>query len=268
MPRGLLILKKRETYLDNVKVLVASHKKAEMPSNELYMPILVGSYKNYQEDINYQRDDVGENISEKNPNYNELTAIYWAWKNMGNAEAVGLVHYRRLFVKNKTELLSQEDIEKSFETYDVILPKLRKYYVETNYLHYIHAHNEEPLMMTRRIIEKYHNSYLSSFDTVMNSTSAHMFNMFIMKPKIFNSYCEWLFDILKKLEENIYVEDYSEQESRVFGYVSEVLMDVWIKKNNINYCEHDWMQVNGEKKLTKAMHLILRKFGLSKRTHF
>lgn len=59
-----------------IKVLVATHKKFPMPSDsDLYMPILVGAVKNYNKGIKYQRDDEGENISIKNPNYNELTAM-------------------------------------------------------------------------------------------------------------------------------------------------------------------------------------------------
>ena len=82
-----------------IKILVAAHKKFPMPEVEGYLPVLVGAKKNYKPDIPYQRDDEGENISEKNPNYNELTAIYWAWKNLKDVDAVGLVHYRRLFLK-------------------------------------------------------------------------------------------------------------------------------------------------------------------------
>lgn len=80
-----------------IQILVAAHKKFPMPTAAGYLPVLVGAKKNYKADIPYQRDDEGDNISEKNPNYNELTAIYWAWKNLKDVDAVGLVHYRRLF---------------------------------------------------------------------------------------------------------------------------------------------------------------------------
>ncbi|AKP68434.1 hypothetical protein ABM34_07510 [Companilactobacillus ginsenosidimutans] len=240
-----------------------------MPDDDkLYHPILVGSYKNYQNGMSYLRDDAGINISKKNPNYNELTAIYWAWKNIQDADAIGLVHYRRFFGKDEDDLLNQDLIDEKLSKHDVILPTERKYYVETNYSHYVHAHHEEPLLLTRRIIEKHHNDYLSAFDQAMNKRSAHMFNMFVMKQNQFSTYCEWLFSILEKLEENIYVEEYSEQEARVFGYIAEILMDVWIDKNDINYCEHDWIQIGGEKKISKVVHFLLRKFGLSKKTHF
>lgn len=84
--------------MKNIQILVAAHKEFPMPKSKGYMQILVGSQKNYKSGITYQRDDEGENISEKNPNYNELTAIYWAWKNLKDVDAVGLVHYRRFFL--------------------------------------------------------------------------------------------------------------------------------------------------------------------------
>ena len=57
--------------MKNIQILVAAHKEFPMPKSKGYMPILVGAQKNYQPGISYQRDDEGENISEKNPNYNE-----------------------------------------------------------------------------------------------------------------------------------------------------------------------------------------------------
>lgn len=179
-----------------------------MPQNQkLYFPILVGAIYNYKQEINYQRDDEGINISKKNPNYNELTAIYWAWKNLKNVDAIGLVHYRRYFIKrwhfSKIDnVIDEKDVAKLLSKYDVILPKKRHYYIETIYSHYFHSHHKEPLDATRRTIIKLYPSYLSlsSFDKVMSRRSAHMFNMFIMKKKYFNEYCEWLFDILEYVE--------------------------------------------------------------------
>ena len=39
-------------------------------------------------------DDEGDNISQKNKTYCELTAQYWAWKNE-DADYYGFFHYRR-----------------------------------------------------------------------------------------------------------------------------------------------------------------------------
>ena len=68
-------------------IVVAAHKKYRMPSDPLYLPIHVGAEgkkdaKGNPLDFGYQKDNVGDNISIKNPRYCELTGIYWAWKNL------------------------------------------------------------------------------------------------------------------------------------------------------------------------------------------
>ena len=78
----------------NIKILVAAHKLCEMPKSDVYLPVQVGKALHPDLDLGYQPDNEGENISEKNPYYSELTAIYWAWKNL-KADYIGLVHYRR-----------------------------------------------------------------------------------------------------------------------------------------------------------------------------
>lgn len=264
--------------MSKLKVLVATHKLAPMPKDRaLYQPILVGAHKNYCTDGNYQRDDCGDNISYKNPNYSELTAIYWAWKNLKDVDAVGLVHYRRLFFKkfgkpDLDNLLDQKDIEKLLQKHDVVLPKKRNYYVETNYSHYIHAHHDEPLNEARNILIEHYPDYVEYFDLVMNERKAHMFNMFIMKKDKFDHYASWLFDVLGKLETRIDISEYSVQEARVYGYVAELLMDVWLFSENINYAEVKWSMTGKKQTFQKAYGLLLRKFSGNdvnvSKTHF
>lgn len=256
----------------DIKILVAAHKEFPIPTDKsLYLPVLVGAIKNYKKGIKYQRDDDGENISQKNPNYNELTAIYWAWKNL-DADVIGLVHYRRLFNKGRgrglDSVLNRNDIEALLDKAPIILPKKRNYYIETNYLHYIHAHHKEPLEETRKIIQENHPKYLNAFDLVMKRRSAHMFNMFIMKKSEFEQYAEWLFSILFELEGNIDTSNYSTQEARVFGYISELLMDVWLESTSKVYVETQWMQMGKRHFFKKAFFLVGRKFGFLKETHF
>ncbi|WP_310652941.1 DUF4422 domain-containing protein, partial [Lactobacillus jensenii] len=69
------------------KILVASHNKVSLPNKEGYIPNLVGAKRNYKPDISYQRYHQGKNISDKNPNYIQFTAIYLAWKNLKDADA-------------------------------------------------------------------------------------------------------------------------------------------------------------------------------------
>ena len=88
-----------------IKVIVATHKKYKMPEDKLYLPLQVGGVLN--DKIGYAADDTGDNISVKNLSYCELTGLYWAWKNL-DADAVGLVHYRRHFGKSREKLLEFE----------------------------------------------------------------------------------------------------------------------------------------------------------------
>ena len=218
-----------------VKVLVAAHKNYQMPTDNLYLPVFVG--KDLHPDVNktFQGDNTGDNISKKNSTYNELTAIYWGWKNLTDLDAMGLVHYRRYLSlnhrKDLTSVLSTEQVNKLLQNYDIILPEKRRYYIESNESHYLHAHHHEPFEVMEKVIKEEYPEYYNSFKNVMKRTWAHMFNMFIMKKKPLNEYCEWMFDVLKKVEEQTDISDYSVYEQRVYGFLSELLLDVWLDQN-------------------------------------
>lgn len=248
----------------DTKVLVATHKNYEMPADQsLYLPIFVG--KALHPDVNqtFQGDNTGDNISLKNSTYNELTALYWAWKNL-NADAVGLDHYRRYLSlhhqKNLTTILTRAQIDTLFQKTDLILPKKRRYYIETNYSHYIHAHPQQPLDEARKIIGEQTPSYLTAFDDVMAKRSAHMFNMFIMKRPLFNQYCEWLFAILFELEKRTDISQYDDYNSRVYGFVSERLLDVWIEANQLSYHEVNFVFMEHQNWFIKGGRFLQRKF--------
>ena len=243
----------------NIKVIVAAHKKYQMPENEMYIPVQVGA-EGKEKIEGYTQDNTGDNISSKNPYFCELTGLYWAWKNL-DADYKGLVHYRRYFTKAKRIpkeenekfriILTQNDAESILENADVILPKKRNYYIENLYSHYEHTMYVEPLDETRKIIEEKYPEYLEEFDKLHKRTSAHMFNMFIMKKEILNEYCTWLFDILFELEKRTDASKYESFHARFYGRVSELLLDVWINKNGIKYEEvkvMDMQKVNWWKK--------------------
>ena len=256
-----------------IKVLVAAHKQFPMPDDSVYLPVLVGAVKNYKAGIAYQRDDEGDNISARNPYYSELTGVYWAWKNLKDVDAIGLVHYRRYFYVSKPHNLDHvakgADCEHFLADYDVIVPKKRNYYIESNYDHYIHAHPAEPLDKTRDIIADAYPDYLPAFDMMMKRRSAHMFNMFVMKRPAFESYCEFVFGVLSKLEGQIDISGYSVQDQRVYGYISERLLDVWLYTTKQDFVEMTWGQIGGEAVIKKGYNLIKRKLGIGKKqTHF
>lgn len=212
-----------------VKVVVASHKAYAMPSDVVYVPVFVGASLSDQSEVppGFRRDDDGENISARNKSWCELTALYWMWKNLGRAKAVGLAHYRRHF-KGRGGIASGAELCVALADSDVILPRPRNYFIESTYSQYVHAHHAADLDETRKIIAERHPESLGAFDSVMRSTSGHRFNMFVMRRPFFDAYCEWLFDVLFELERRLDTSSYSPYDARVFGFVGERLLDVWL----------------------------------------
>lgn len=251
----------------DVKIIVATHKKYQMPKEKMYLPVHVGS-KN-KESIGYQRDDEGDNISEKNPYYCELTGLYWAWKNL-KADYLGLSHYRRYFAENtkipaKEEnrfknVLTYETANKLLEDVDIILPTRRKYYIENIYNHYKKTMYIEPLDETRKIIEEKYPEYVNEFDKIHTRTSAHLFNMFIMKKEKLDEYLNWLFDILFELEKRCDPTKYDSFHARYLGRVSERLLDVWINTRGYKYKEVKFMSIQKVDWFKKGSSFLISKF--------
>lgn len=247
----------------NTKILVAAHKNYQMPENrELYMPVFVGAALHTNMQLPFQSDAQGDNISIKNSNYNELTAIYWAWKNL-DADAIGLVHYRRYLSLKKQKsldtILNQEQVDHLFENYDVILPKKRNYYIESNKSHYLHIHEARPLEVLQDVIAQDYPEYSDSLEHVLEQTSAHMFNMFIMKQPMFDEYCEWMFDILGKVEKQIDISTYSSYEKRVYGFLSELMLDTWLNVKKYSSVEVNFVFMEKQNWFKKGGNFLLRK---------
>lgn len=79
----------------DIRIFIACHKPTYVPENPIFYPVQVGTALTEKrlEHMAY-RDNEGDNISGKNPDYCELTAQYWAWKNI-DCDYYGFFHYRR-----------------------------------------------------------------------------------------------------------------------------------------------------------------------------
>lgn len=247
------------------QIIIATHKKYWMPEDKLYLPVHVGAEG--KDSLSYKKDNTGDNISNKNKNYCELTGLYWAWKNL-DADYIGLAHYRRHFAKNsprniekkKEAVLNTIELEKLLKKAPVILPTRRNYYIETNRSQYEHAHNKEGLDKTEEIIKTKYPEYIPSFEKVMKRSWGHRFNMFVMEKEHFDDYCAWLFDILFTLEKELDISNYDAYNSRVFGFISERLLDVWIETKEIPYLEQGVCYMEKQNWLAKGTNFLKRKF--------
>ena len=109
-------------------------------------------------------------------------------------------------------------------------------------------------------LEEKYPEYLTSYELVMNRTKAHRFNMMIMKKELFHDYCQWLFDILFTLENKLDISNYSAYNQRIFGFISERLLDVYLEANHIAYKELPFMFMEQEHWITKGFSFLKRKF--------
>ena len=228
---------------DDLQIYIATHKQWELPQQDRgYVPMHVGKAAS-ELDLGILGDDTGENISVLNPYYCELTALYWMWKN-SHASRVGLVHYRRYFAPVKAQILlkntpiaSSEDFEELRDECDLIVLMPDKFINAATQMpisveqQYSMWSNGLDLALTREAIEQLDKSYVSCWDFVMRSNACSTNNMFVGKKKYVDDYCEWLFEILFKLQDWIPYRDYNAYERRVFGFLAERLFNVWIAKN-------------------------------------
>ncbi|MBQ1548319.1 MAG: DUF4422 domain-containing protein [Lachnospiraceae bacterium] len=230
----------------DIKVLVALHKSYPVSEDPMYAPIQLGALGKETLTLPEQpgkkllRDDKGDNISRKNPSYCELTGFYYAWKNM-SCDYLGLVHYRRYF-KGKTPfgkrtvrdalhgVLKKEEAEEILKDADIIVPKKRRYVIETLESHYAHTMTDKHLPLARKVVSEKYPSDLPYVDEAYRLTSGYMFNMFIMKKDLADEYARWLFTILKELEFRIDTQNLSAFDMRFYGRISEILFNAWILK--------------------------------------
>ncbi len=172
-------------------------------------------------------DDTGENISKRNQQFCELTALYWIWKN-AKQDIVGLEHYRRHF------LLQDDWCQKMRENHiDVILPtplyvapSLAQNYKDR------HIASDWEFMMDylKRIYPKDYKEAVSFFETNLYSPC----NMFIMEKEVLDALCTWLFPILFACAEHGGEREDSYQ-NRYPGFLAERLMTFFFEKNRERY---------------------------------
>lgn len=253
--------------MNKVAMYIAAHKKFDVPSIDCYVPIEVGAALR-DEHFGYVRDDDGDNISNQNPFFCELTAYYWIWKNSG-ADIVGLSHYRRYFSRYRINpdekyYMTAKEITDLLEKYDIILPEhfyWRKHTVETGY--YAGAGVGNDLDTVGKIIEELYPEYAEAFRKVLVDNESSYCNMFVMRKKDFDDYCEWLFTILFEAKRRIDISGYTKKEKRIFGYMSEILINVWVRQNNKKVCYKPMVVRATKGKRTRLLGLF-EKMGFTK----
>jgi hypothetical protein len=219
------------------KMYVIAHNKASaIPRLPSYVSLFVGVAIHGMDARFDERDDIGENISAKNPNYCELTGIYWIWKNSA-ADIVGISHYRRFFSKSAffgspKHFVTGEDMEALLAKKRMVLPKPRCY--PTTMLSAINiAPNRTDLKEVYDAIQACAPDYTDDFILHFNQNKTCLFNMCIMRKADFDAYCAWLFPILAHVEARHDMDaETIPYRKRLYGFLSEMmLLPVWVRHN-------------------------------------
>ncbi len=241
---------------NDINIFVACHKDFYVPENKYLIPVQVGA-KNAAAKLDMVADDTGENISELNPYFCELTAQYWAWKNV-DCEYYGFFHYRRYFsfadyvgdkkaaygdleFENITDdvlrrmKLDEAHMAETIKKYDIILPRSARLKYEkstwnTVYKHYKESpqHDIKDLDRTVEIIHDLYPHFDKYVKRALSGKESYFLNMYIMKKKYFFEYCEWLFPILLKFHGETDYKNASAYVTRTPGFIAERLVKVFM----------------------------------------
>ncbi len=229
-----------------IKLFVSCHQPSSVPEHPLLVPIQVGAALSEERFPGFLYDDEGENISHKNHSYCELTAQYWAWKNV-QADYYGFFHYRRYLYPDMSakrpyrieatptlkllDRLGYDRLEVLIPQYDLILPKAENMHVPVRE-HYAKApfHHKKDLDLIEEIIREKSPEYVPAMEKYFSGTLCYFGNIFIMKRERFETYSEWLFPILEEFDRRADLSGYGAQGLRVDGYLAERLLGVYYTK--------------------------------------
>ena len=232
----------------DIKLFVCCHQPVEVPKHPLLVPVQVGTALVETPFPGFLHDNTGDNISGRNHSYCELTAQYWAWKNL-RADYYGFFHYRRYLYPcldtkrpycirqnpslSLLEQLDYDSFPQIIEGHDMILPKGENMYLSVRD-HYAGASNHfcKDLDLVSEIIRSSYPQMWDALDQYLSGSICYFGNIYIMNRSVFHDYCKWLFPILEEFDRYSQVSGRTPQEQRVDGYLAERLLGIYYTYRN------------------------------------
>ena len=250
---------------NKLKIFVCYHNdKFPVFKSEIFEPIFCGKHF-YIGKTNMLCDNTGDNISEKNRIYSELTGYYWVFKNyLDKAEEdyIGFCHYRRFgdlsrITDNEDDtgqyVLKYENLKYIFDkfqntdcyfklkNFDCVIPardyfyaggKTGAYKANLPSITCIEEMNicrkHDILSALIKSIENVTPEYAPAMTQVFQKKYAYLYNIFIMKKEYLKEYFEWefkIFDAMEKMTNNWNEEKYK----REAGYFGEKFINIWLE---------------------------------------
>lgn len=246
---------KRHTKPEDFCIYVVTHKSTSLGA----LPVgykIIHAGRALSKDLGYLGDDSGDNISYLNPYANEVTALYWIWKNSYHT-IIGLCHYRRFFTESTDltfaydKILTKDAALKLLERHDIIVSTIGyEMMIQRDLIR--NDCGEDLTSFAYSVIKKHliknQPDYIDSFEMVMNMVAIYKCNMFVMRWELFDSYCRWLFsffiDATQEVVRSIRLDDVKGNPRRILGYFSERMMMTWLIKNRLRIKELNFMFIS------------------------
>lgn len=240
-----------------VKIFAMTHKEFEVPNDPMYIPLHVG-HAGAKKDFGYIGDDTGEHISDLNCYYAELSGVYWVWKNYHEAEYVGVCHYRRFLTDEDGYAFTEKEYEAILKEYDIITTKQLE--LPNSYRFGFGAHHKVgTLDEAGNIIKELYPEFYDTYVTLVNKNRTYFGNIMVAKKALYDEYCAWLFSIFFELQRRIDLTFEDDYHKRVFGFISEFLLYVWVTAKELSAYECR-VAVIGEKKETNEIKEQMQRF--------
>ena len=185
--------------MKNCDIFICAHKDFDNYPNDNTYKIIADKNKLTKEKYSLE---IIENTPSKNElfnlSYNEGSHIFYVYNNYVPKKYIGFCHYRRYFDFNENEI----DLDKIFQTHDIIIPSKLNFNGMNLYDQYGYFHNINDLNIILDIIsEDFPSTIYNNVMKYMTMPILIPYNIFIMKSKDFNDYCDFVFPILKKFDE-------------------------------------------------------------------
>lgn len=167
------------------------------------------------------RDNIGDNISERNGIYSECTGLYWMWKNAPKTDYIGLCHYRRHFQMSKGEL---SNMMNSGVDVLVTIPEFVNQTTEVFMSNFVPQTDFQVLLET---IGSICPQYLPEAHEFLKARFFSPCNLSVMKWDLFQEYAAYVFSITFEIE-RYYDELGFMRRDRYMGYLVECLLGIFL----------------------------------------
>lgn len=210
--------------MKKISIVVSCHKPDPYIRTEYpYIPVNAGRKLHPDILTDFVGDDTGDNVSERNGEWSEVTALYWAWKNLPKSEYFGLAHYRRYIGLD----IRDETVDDIMKGYDMIVTE--RSVPGSSLATYLELlTNKENFWLFLDTLASMHPEAGDLIiDYFFNQNSFYPNQVFLCRWELMDEYCQFLMPLMIETEKRLLGSGYSRQR-RVIAYLAEFMLGFYV----------------------------------------